>query len=213
MFSLAFLIIHMQLVTATVAVGEDKLAQKHLTIPLTQRRGQGNLMSQALQAARKHEDHHDTSYLPIEPANGDGGFWYGTFDVGESKNLSLLIDTASQDVAVNPTRYKPTPESQNLHENGSLVYDTTQVNGCGTANISYSVYADTVSMAGLESRNQTLANVIRTRPGRKGVLTRFPHDGLVGFAGTSANETQPSGIPFLQNLCDQGQVEECRFGA
>lgn len=33
-------------------------------------------------------------------------------------------------------------------------------------------------------------------------------DGLIGFAGTD----QPNETTFFESLCDQGSVQECRFG-
>jgi hypothetical protein len=38
----------------------------------------------------------------------------------------------------------------------------------------------------------------------------FPNDGLVGFAGISSSAINSSS--WFQYLCDQGQVQECRFG-
>lgn len=67
-------------------------------------------------------------------------------------------------------------------------------------------------MAGLESIHQTFANVVPKKPSKDGVRTDFPHDGLVGFAGTEPNQTQLKGMPFFQSLCNQGQVDKCRFG-
>ena len=49
-------------------------------------------------------------------------------------------------------------------------------------------------------------------PPNKQTVSVFPHQGLVGFGGTKASETQLGGVPFFQQLCDQGVVEECRFG-
>jgi len=38
----------------------------------------------------------------------------------------------------------------------------------------------------------------------------FPNDGLVGFAGISSSAINSSS--WFQYLCDQGQVQQCRFG-
>jgi hypothetical protein len=54
--------------------------------------------------------------------------------------------------------------------------------------------------------------VIPTTPPNNGTITEFPHDGLVGFGGTFANETQLGGVPFFQTLCNQGVVDQCRYG-
>lgn len=148
----------------------------------------------------------------IRTNNSSGGFWYGTFSIGESKDLSLLIDTGSNDVAVNPGLYKPSSQSENLHQKGELQYATAQSNGCGFADIHYHTYADTVSMVGLTAQNQTFAKVKKTPPPNPQTISVFPHQGLVGFGGVRANETQLGGTPFFQQLCDQGIVDECRFG-
>jgi hypothetical protein len=113
---------------------------------------------------------------------------------------------------VNPGLYKPSPKSHNLHETGQLQYLTTDANGCGFANISYSTFTDTVNFAGLTAHNQTFAEVKKTRPPNAGTITQFRHPGLAGFAGTKADQTQLGGVPFFQTLCNQGVVNECRFG-
>ncbi|KAK5717852.1 hypothetical protein LTR15_008693 [Elasticomyces elasticus] len=87
-----------------------------------------------------------------------------------------------------------------------------QENGCGVAEIAYSTYADTVSVAGLTAHNQTLGAVTKTTPPNNGTITLFPHDGIVGFSGVAPGDTQLGGVPFFQNLCNQGEVKECRFG-
>ena len=178
-------------------------------IPLRQHQCKGDAVRQTLHTASRHYGH---SRFAIAPETLDAGFWYGSFDVGETKNLSLLIDTGSDDVAVNPGLYKPTSQSHNLNETGSLGYGTTEADGCGFAKIKYSTYTDVVSFAGLVAHNQTLANVISTPPPNNATITKFPHQGLVGFGGTKANETQLGGVPFFQTLCNQGFVDECRFG-
>lgn len=40
----------------------------------------------------------------------------------------------------------------------------------------------------------------------------FPHQGIVGFGGVKADQTQLGGVPFFQSLCNLGVVDECRFG-
>ena len=142
----------------------------------------------------------------------DGGFWFGSFDVGNARNLSLLIDTGSQDVAVDPGLYIASSSSQNLNTAGNLLYATAQENGCGFANISYNTYSDKVAFANLTSTDQTLGAVIKKAQTDNGTITTLPHQGIVGFSGILANETQLGGKPFFQSLCDQGAIEDCRFG-
>ena len=184
----------------------------HLTIPLRQHQGNARPAALVNHVASKYSHQFGRSHFTIEPETLDAGFWYGAFDVGQSKNLSLLIDTGSNDVSVNPGLYKPSGQSKNLNQTGHLRYSTTQENGCGVADVDYNVYTDVVSMHGLVAHNQTFANVVKTKPPNNGTITQFPHQGIVGFAGTKPNETQLNGLPFFQSLCNQGQVKECRFG-
>ncbi|KAK5110053.1 hypothetical protein LTR62_006297 [Meristemomyces frigidus] len=142
----------------------------------------------------------------------DAGFWYGSFDVGRSKNLSLLIDSGSSDVSINPDLYQPSHASVDLEITGTLGYSTVLENGCGVANVSYREYADTVSFAGLTAQNQTFAAVIAKPPPNNGTITQFPHQGIVGFSSTRANATQLGAVPFFQTLCDDRSVKECRLG-
>lgn len=138
------------------------------------------------------------------------GFWYGNFTVGLSPHLSLLIDTGSSDVAVNPGLYKASSTGENLHQTGKLQYETTQENGCGTADVAYGQYSDSMSFAGLSTAAQTFANVVSTTPPNNSTITKFPHQGIVGFAGEDDSEL--GATPFFTNLCESGAVPACRFG-
>ncbi|KAK3674707.1 hypothetical protein LTR78_005429 [Recurvomyces mirabilis] len=178
-----------------------------LSISLNQATKGASISQQAHHAAaRRHGGY------ALAPETLDGGFWYGSFDVGEAMNVSLLIDTGSSDVSINPDLYQPSLASLDLHQNGTLGYSTVQENGCGFANISYHTYADTVSFAGLTARNQTFAAVIAKPPPDNGTITQFPHQGIVGFSSTHANTTQLDAIPLFQTLCNQHTVRECKFG-
>ena len=177
------------------------------TVDLQRHHGKLGPVAKALKATRRLQQ-----YLPTALETLDAGFWYGNFSIGASTNLSLLIDTGSDDVAVNPGLYIPSSASQNLGQSGALRYGTTEEDGCGSADIAYNTFADCVSQQGLVAENQTFGDVYATPPPNNGTITQFPHDGLVGFAGVTPNETQLGGRPFFQTLCDQGRVEECRFG-
>lgn len=76
--------------------------------------------------------------------------------------------------------------------------------------IAYREYSDTMSLADLQATNQTFANVQYTSPPNNDTTTSFPHDGLVGFAAKDISEL--GATPFFHNLCNQGVLEECRFG-
>lgn len=62
-------------------------------------------------------------------------FWFGSFDVGNSKNLTLLIDTGSSDVIVNPGLYKAGPHSVDTHSTFTITYGTTESDGSGTGTV------------------------------------------------------------------------------
>ncbi|KAK0251179.1 hypothetical protein LTR91_005281 [Friedmanniomyces endolithicus] len=167
-------------------------------------------------------EHYCTAIIPrsckkapwLCTSSGHSGrrFWYGTFNIGARRNLSLLIDTGSSDVSTNPDLYKPSPSSLDLHRDGVLSYSTGEEDGCGTANISYHTYADAVSFAGSTACNQTFAVVIAKPPPNNGTITQFPNQGIVGFSRTFASATQLDAIPFFQTLCNEGSVRECKFG-
>lgn len=228
------LIVFTTLASSAAAHTANKAKRNHITVPLNQHQGKIDLIKHTIHAAAKHSGGRGRHRFALEPETLDAGFWYGVFNVGEAHNLSLLIDTGSPDVAVNPGLYKPSRASRNLSEAGSLEYGTVEENGCGAANISYQAYTDYVSQAGLVARNQTFGNVIpNPAPVVAGTITSFPyvkhrveplsrqcvlmsfafrHDGIVGFGVPPANETQIGGTPFFQDLCNQGAVRECRFG-
>jgi pepsin A len=56
-------------------------------------------------------------------------FRFGSFDVGNSKNLTLLIDTGSSDVIVNPGLYKGGPHSVDTNSTFTNTYGTTESDG------------------------------------------------------------------------------------
>lgn len=135
----AAILAQLQVVSASFASWSTDYLQsevRKVTIPLTKHyNSEDNLFSQTLRATDKHANN-----VISRSATGweyaDGGFWYGLFTVGQTSNLSLLVDTGSGDVAINANIYQPTGKSENLHQSGSLLYLTTQANGCGSANIS-----------------------------------------------------------------------------
>ncbi|KAK0874054.1 hypothetical protein LTS02_000435 [Friedmanniomyces endolithicus] len=172
-----------------------------LSIPLKQNAKGASIAQQSYHAAaRRH------SGYALAPETLDGGFWYGSFNAGATRNLSLLIDTGSSDVSIDPDLYKPSPSSLDLHQDGVLGYSTVEEDGCGTANISYHTYADAVSFAGLTACSQTFAVVIAKPPPNIGTITQFPHQGIVGFSRTSASATQLDAVPFFQTSCNEGSV-------
>ncbi|OOQ90920.1 hypothetical protein PEBR_01932 [Penicillium brasilianum] len=133
-------------------------------------------------------------------------FWFGSFDVGNSKNLTLLIDTGSSDVIINPGLYKRGPRSVNIHSNFTNTYGTTESDGSGSGTVTGTLYNDTVKF-GAVTAYQTIGSA---QAGANGEAL-IPADGIVGFAGleVSAFNGAP---PFFHSLCEQGEASPCRFG-
>lgn len=63
------------------------------------------------------------------------GFWFANFTVGAGENLILLIDSGSTDVYLNPGIYTPSSTSQNLNENFTITFETTNPDGSGTETV------------------------------------------------------------------------------
>ncbi|KAF2860896.1 acid protease [Piedraia hortae CBS 480.64] len=180
-------------------------------VPLRQHPAQPNAVRPVVHALHKHAYKGAVASKPA-PETLDSGFWFGSFDVGNAKNLSLLIDTGSSDVAVNPGLYKPGSESSDLQHAGDLGYATVNVNGCGKAKIHYNTFEDAVTQGQLTAHKQALGNIVATPPPDNGTITTLPHDGLVGFGVPQAGQTQMGGKPFFSSLCEQKSVDKCRFG-
>ncbi|PYI25500.1 acid protease [Aspergillus indologenus CBS 114.80] len=139
----------------------------------------------------------------IETVSESDGFWFGSFDVGSSKSLHLLIDTGSSDVIINPGYYNASSASVNLNltfENG---YGTTQSDGSGTGSVAGTLYNDTITYGSL-TIDQTIGSANGT--------ALIPADGIVGFAGVEVAQFPNGAPPFFHALCQQRQVSSCRFG-
>ncbi|OOF94901.1 hypothetical protein ASPCADRAFT_208555 [Aspergillus carbonarius ITEM 5010] len=136
-------------------------------------------------------------------ANPSQGFWFGSFDVGNSKNLHMLIDTGSSDVIVNPGLYAQGSSSASLNLTFENAYGTTESDGSGTGTVAGTLYNDTVQFGSLNAA-QTVGSATGT--------ALIPGDGIVGFAGVEVAQFPNGAPPFFHSLCNQGQVSSCRFG-
>ncbi|OKP12048.1 hypothetical protein PENSUB_2406 [Penicillium subrubescens] len=121
--------------------------------------------------------------------------WFGSFDVGNSKNLTLLIDTGSSDVIVSPGLYKGGPHSVDTSSTFANTYGTTES----------TLYNDTVKF-GFVTAYQTIGSV---QPDAN-VEALIPADGIVGFAGLEVSSFHGA-PPFFHSLCEQGEMSPCRF--
>ncbi|PYH96565.1 acid protease [Aspergillus ellipticus CBS 707.79] len=130
------------------------------------------------------------------------GFWFGSFDVGSSKNLHMLIDTGSADVIVNQGFYETGSTSVSLNLTFDNSYGTTESDGSGTGSVTGTLYNDTVTFGSL-----TAAQTIGSANGS----ALIPGDGIVGFAGVEVAQFPNGAPPFFHSLCSQGQVASCRF--
>lgn len=80
--------------THSFALGSTTQAeQSHISVPVLQHRGSINVTQHAHYAAAKHIQHHSSRRFAITNEVLDAGFWYGTLNVGDASDLSLLIDT------------------------------------------------------------------------------------------------------------------------
>lgn len=99
--------------------------------PVTERRQSHRPVLHRRQFARQvqsavNEGYNDGSNFVLVPLVGNltTGRWFGSFAVGHSPPLELLIDTGSSDIILNPNRYAPSPAlgSQDLHTNFTKTY-------------------------------------------------------------------------------------------
>ncbi|KAK1254824.1 hypothetical protein MKX08_008819 [Trichoderma sp. CBMAI-0020] len=163
-------------------------------------------------AATRTKDDHSSKPLLTIPVVFAEGFWFGNFTAGDATELSLLIDTGSSDVFVNPDLYKPSSESHTLNQTVSMSFITTKPDGCGEMILKSNVVTDKLGVGPLTATNQSIGTVIQVPQPNPDTITQFPGQGIIGLLGTSADDSSVGGTPFFQHLCDEGQVDECRFG-
>ncbi|SMR58264.1 unnamed protein product [Zymoseptoria tritici ST99CH_1E4] len=94
---------------AAFAVGTDSLS-----VPLHQ--GQGDVSRNQLVARAVHRNLQERSTGLESVIRDTAGFWYGSVDVGDSKGLSLVLDTASLYVVTNTGLYQPSAASIDLND-------------------------------------------------------------------------------------------------
>ncbi|KAL9530746.1 hypothetical protein SMMN14_05965 [Sphaerulina musiva] len=141
----------------------------------------------------------------------DAGYWYASFDIGDSKGLSMILDTGSDYVSVNPRLYKPGSASVDVGEEGVYTYSTMEENGCGSATVSYHAYEDTMTYQGLTVKGQSLG-ASKEMPESPGNYTKFDHDGLIGLTLSPASSLANTKSTYLNSLCHQKLIEPCRLG-
>lgn len=155
---------------------------KHLTIQLTRR--EDDLQSHAAHAYVKRAAASLPFVVAPESLPPTGAFWHGSFDVGASKNLSLLIDTGTNFIEMSPDVYKPGPDSIvlnqthpdsfYLNESHWAVFDQTEKNGCGELATRYDGYVDTISFQGLTAKHQRFGVSSYVELNRSNVITQLP---------------------------------------
>jgi pepsin A len=204
---LAFLLI----ACCGLATASSHIRDKHAPVrmSLQQHRRNDKEARQTLQTFNKNaaRSHEADARFPDESLDFDiRHWWFGDFDIGDAKNLSLQIDTASSSLTINPGFYKPSSESKSLHHNGTLGYSTWLKNGCGLADLQFSTFVDRVGMLGLVAEHQAFGSLVDEPP--EGFKKQFPHDGIAGMSSGSIYGHKT----WFENVCDQNLVEECRFG-
>jgi hypothetical protein len=65
------------------------------------------------------------------------GFWFGQFKIGEGTNYTMLVDTGSGDLILNPGVYVPGSSSKSLNTTFANHYGTTNADGSGTGEVSF----------------------------------------------------------------------------
>jgi pepsin A len=163
-------------------------------------------------AATRTKDERSSKPLLTIPVVFAEGFWFGNLTAGDAADLSLLIDTGSSDVYVNPDLYKPSSESHTLNQTVSMSFITTKPDGCGEMILKSNVVADRLAVGSLTVTNQSMGTVIKVPQPNPDTITQFPGQGIIGLLGTSADDSSVGDTPFFQHLCNEGRVDECRFG-
>ncbi|KAG0646502.1 hypothetical protein D0Z07_7451 [Hyphodiscus hymeniophilus] len=148
-------------------------------------------------------------------------FWFANWTVGAADDLLLLIDTGSTDVYLNPGIYVPVtlpqtsmrtspspslqriPMALELRPYVPALFGTSHLTN--RIQIVGQIYKDVVQLDGtrLSVPQQPLGvTPLSSQPG-------FPHDGLVGFGGPGS---AINGSAWVQDLCAEGGLDQCRFG-
>ena len=148
------------------------------------------------------------------PISQEDGFLFTQFDVGESKNLSLILGTLLAPMFLNSGIYNPTTSAKKIDGfNGSLYGTLPFGDTCFRPDSNYSVYSDAISVHGVRVADQRFASDLKaSTPALQKQVVEYPHDGILGLAGGTSEKTSFEGLPFLQSLCNQSRIDECRFG-
>jgi pepsin A len=92
---------------------------------------------------------------------------------------------------------------------GDMKYIDLLGRQCVSSEINGMEYTDVMTAEGLEVQDQQFARLLQNETTNNGNMTGFPQDGMIGlsepYKGFAADT-------FVQNLCLQGKLTECRFG-
>ncbi|KZT25209.1 acid protease [Neolentinus lepideus HHB14362 ss-1] len=139
--------------------------------------------------------------------------WYGSIEVGTpAKKFTVDFDTGSSDL------FLPGPDcSENC--DGHTAYDPSSSSTSSDVGKTFSLqygdgstvsgeqYTDTVSIAGLTAKKQTLGAAKQYSSGFSS--SNFPADGLMGMAFKSLSEYNAN--PVFQTLASDGQTSDSVF--
>ncbi|KAF8857221.1 acid protease [Acephala macrosclerotiorum] len=159
------------------------------------------VLASRLPLSGRHLNRCDAS--AVKGISSSEGLWFGDFAVGSSSNLSTLIDTGSGDVIVNPGLYKPSKSSKSLNTTFNNTYGTTSSDSTGNGTVVGTLYEGEMSFGSL-----TATQITGSATGTWDV----PGDGIVDFSGSLFWQFPDNSTSFMQSLCTQGKVSECRFG-
>ncbi|KAL6904512.1 aspartic peptidase domain-containing protein [Trichoderma evansii] len=173
-----------------------------VSVPLT--RGQGVISHRNITSG-------SCRFVVLKEERNDLDFWFARFSIGASRNLSILVDTGSTDLMLNPNVYQASEAAVALSQPFSMRYGTVNSDGSGEETVNGTVFQDIVS---LENTNlsvpfQSFGVTASVFPGSD---PPFPHDGLMGFfvPGSAFGDGVPN---WFSSLCAQESIfDECRFG-
>lgn len=153
-----------------------------------------------------------------DPAGLDSAlYWYSSFSVGDSGPLSLLVDTGSSDILIDPGYYKPsTNVKPYITKKYAIEYEGVTKAGEGFELINGTALLDNVTVGGLTVKHQALANITAYKffdlDGAQAPHRALARDGIIGFGSQNGSTFTPQAESWFYNLCAQKSVDECRFG-
>lgn len=138
------------------------------------------------------------------PLNSEGYVVYGTFDVSQSKGLSLVIATNYEQLLLGPGKYAPNPNGTTLPKGMAVSGGGNFVGERVSTDFTFQWQKDTMSGKGFSIAQQDLGAQMQG-PSK---MFKFPLDGMLGLSESSSASTNN----FVASLCRQNTLQSCKFG-